>query len=182
MRARPPQRAAFSLVELVIVVVIIGIISAIAVPRFSQSGEGAFAAAMLTDWRELQSAAERFSAEHAGLGIGREYGGGVAAAADVVLRITSNTDIDGKPSAGGLYGPYLYKFPTNRENRLNTLRVNGAPPGAGTHGWRLDAATGIFVPDTAKGIIVIHNDGKDLGDVVDIGSLDVGGGKALLVD
>ncbi len=181
MRARARQLRAFSLVELVIVVVIIGIISAIAIPRFSQSGENAFAAAMLKDWRELQSAAERFSAEHAGLGIGQEYGGGGASASgDVVSRLASSSDFDGKPNANGLYGPYIHNFPKNRENNLATLRVDGAAPGAGTHGWRLDSSTGVFVPDTADGIIIIHNLGTKLDAVVDLGSLSGGSGKFTL--
>ncbi|MEZ6241589.1 MAG: prepilin-type N-terminal cleavage/methylation domain-containing protein [Phycisphaerales bacterium] len=182
MRRRKLQRSAFSLIELVIVVVIIGIISAIAIPRFSQSSNTAFAAAMLTDWRELQSAGERFSAEHAGLAIGRKDTGGKANAATVIARLASTSDLDGTPNASGLYGPYLSKFPTNRENNLATLRVDGAAPGAGTHGWRLDSATGLFVPDTAKGIIVIHNNAKNLDGIVDVDSLDVGGGKAFLAD
>ncbi len=180
MRAASPTRRAFSLVELVIVVVIIGIISAIAIPRLSQSSDGAFAAAMLKDWRELQSAAERFSAEHAGLGIGKTSVGGVDTAGDVVLRLTDFSDLDGDPNASGMYGPYLDRFPKNRENGLNTLRVDGADPGAGTHGWRLDSATGVFVPDTEDGIIIIHNLGTKLDAIVDLDGLGGGSGKFIL--
>lgn len=48
-----PRRAGFTLIELLIVVVIIGILAAIAIPKFSSTREKAFLASMKSDLRNL---------------------------------------------------------------------------------------------------------------------------------
>jgi prepilin-type N-terminal cleavage/methylation domain-containing protein len=47
------RRAGFTLIELLIVVVIIGILAAIAIPKFSSTREKSFLAAMKSDLRNL---------------------------------------------------------------------------------------------------------------------------------
>ena len=47
------RRAGFTLIELLIVVVIIGILAAIAIPKFSSTREKAFMASMKSDLRNL---------------------------------------------------------------------------------------------------------------------------------
>jgi prepilin-type N-terminal cleavage/methylation domain-containing protein len=49
------DRKGFTLIELLIVVVIIGILATIAIPRFSSTREKAFLAAMKSDLRNLQT-------------------------------------------------------------------------------------------------------------------------------
>jgi type IV pilus assembly protein PilA len=56
-------RRGFTLIELLIVVVIIGILAAIAIPKFSSTKEKAYIAAMKTDLRNLVSAEEAFFAD-----------------------------------------------------------------------------------------------------------------------
>ena len=166
----PPR--AFSLVELVIVVAILAVIGAIAIPRMSASAGNASDAAMLKDWRELQAAGELFSAEHAGMGIGLDTAGDPIGAGALKLRLLGQTNLQGKTNGATPFGPYLDRFPYNRENNLNTIRIDGADAGAGTHGWRLDTASGVFAPDTADGISVIKKLGGnefDLGGAMDIG-------------
>ncbi|HVP71232.1 MAG TPA: prepilin-type N-terminal cleavage/methylation domain-containing protein [Gemmatimonadaceae bacterium] len=53
-------RHGFTLVELLIVVVIIGILASIAIPKFSNTKEKAYAAAMRTDLRNLATAQESY--------------------------------------------------------------------------------------------------------------------------
>jgi prepilin-type N-terminal cleavage/methylation domain-containing protein len=50
----------FTLIELLIVVVIIGILAAIAIPKFSQTKGKAYAAAMRSDLRNLATAEESY--------------------------------------------------------------------------------------------------------------------------
>jgi len=155
------------------VVAIIAVIGAIAIPRMSASAAGAGDAAMLKDWRELQTSGELFSAEHLGIGIGVDRSGSAVTSPAVLKRLLLETDIDGGTSGATIFGPYLHKMPTNRENSLNTLRVDGPDAGAGTHGWRLDSASGVFSPDTDDGIVII----KTLGGA----KLDLGGVKNIVV-
>ena len=59
-------RRGFTLIELLIVVVIIGILAAIAIPKFHNSKEQAYIAAMREDVRNLATAEEAYYADHSG--------------------------------------------------------------------------------------------------------------------
>ena len=54
----------FTLIELLIVVVIIGILAAIAIPKFANTKEKAYYAAMKSDLRNLVTAQEAYFSEH----------------------------------------------------------------------------------------------------------------------
>lgn len=60
------QRRGFTLIELLIVVVIIGILAAIAIPKFANSKERAYITAMRSDLRNLATAQESYYADHNG--------------------------------------------------------------------------------------------------------------------
>jgi len=60
---RQPNRKGFTLIELLIVVVIIGILAAVAIPKFSNTKEKAFVASMKSDLKNLVSAQESFYAD-----------------------------------------------------------------------------------------------------------------------
>jgi type IV pilus assembly protein PilA len=71
------SREGFTLIELLIVVVIIGILAAIAIPKFANTKEKAVVASMKSDLRNLASAQESYWVES------RTYYGGVIPAAGV---------------------------------------------------------------------------------------------------
>ena len=54
------QRKAFTLIELLIVVVIIGILAAIAIPKFANTKEKAYVSAMKSDLKNLSTAEETY--------------------------------------------------------------------------------------------------------------------------
>ena len=58
------NRKGFTLIELLIVVVIIGILAAIAIPKFAQTKEKAYIAAMKSDLKNMVSSAEAFFADN----------------------------------------------------------------------------------------------------------------------
>ena len=55
-----PRRAAFTLVELLVVIVILGILAGMAIPRFKNTKGKAHSAALRTDLRNLMTAEESF--------------------------------------------------------------------------------------------------------------------------
>ena len=57
------NRKGFTLIELLIVVVIIGILAAIAIPKFANTKSKAYITAMKSDLRNLVTAAEAFFAD-----------------------------------------------------------------------------------------------------------------------
>jgi len=68
------NRKGFTLIELLIVVVIIGILAAIAIPKFANTKEKAYLASMKSDLRNLITAEEAFFADSVkyttGIGVG----------------------------------------------------------------------------------------------------------------
>ena len=58
------DRKGFTLIELLIVVVIIGILAAIAIPKFANTKEKAYVAAMKSDLRNLVTAEESYFADN----------------------------------------------------------------------------------------------------------------------
>ena len=54
------ERSGFTLIELLIVVVIIGILAAVAIPKFSNTKEKAYIASMKADLRNLATAQEAY--------------------------------------------------------------------------------------------------------------------------
>jgi type IV pilus assembly protein PilA len=71
------MRQGFTLIELLIVVVIIGILAAIAIPKFANTKEKAVVASMKSDLRNFASAQESYWVEN------RTYYGGVIPAAGI---------------------------------------------------------------------------------------------------
>ena len=57
------NRRGFTLIELLIVVVIIGVLAAIAIPKFANTKQKALMASMKTDLRNLVTAEEAYSAD-----------------------------------------------------------------------------------------------------------------------
>ncbi|TFG44599.1 MAG: prepilin-type N-terminal cleavage/methylation domain-containing protein [Gemmatimonadales bacterium] len=60
----PAGRAGFTLIELLIVVVIIGILAAIAIPKFASTKERAYLAKMKGDLRNLATAQEAYNSDN----------------------------------------------------------------------------------------------------------------------
>ena len=87
---RRHSSAGFTLVELLIVVVIVGILAAIAIPRFSSTKEKAYLASMKSDLRNLATTEEGYCADN------QVFVGGTA-----TNRGTTQAALDGfVPSAG----------------------------------------------------------------------------------
>ncbi|MBN2269202.1 MAG: prepilin-type N-terminal cleavage/methylation domain-containing protein [Sedimentisphaerales bacterium] len=132
------MKSGFTLVEILIVVVILGILAAIVIPQFTEASTEAKTSSLCTDLQTMRSQIELYKIQH-------NDALPSAAAVGFVAALTGQTDIAG--AAGTDYGPYLQKIPTNQFNDSSTIRIDGAAAGAGTDGWQFDTATGGFYAD-----------------------------------
>jgi type IV pilus assembly protein PilA len=82
------KRKGFTLIELLIVVVIIGILAAIAIPKFSNTKEKAYVAAMKSDLRNLATYEEQYAADNQGA-----YFSGSATSATPVNGFTPSSNV-----------------------------------------------------------------------------------------
>jgi prepilin-type N-terminal cleavage/methylation domain-containing protein len=141
-------RAAFSLIELVIVVVITGIIAGIAIPRMSSAASNADIASLRASLVILNTAVDHYTAEHHGLAPNQAPDGSADPSTDNLLkRLMTPTAIDGSFTGSTIYGPYLRSFPKNILSGSRTLRLDGAAAGVNTAGWRFDSVQRVFQPD-----------------------------------
>jgi len=139
------KNSGFTLVEILIVVVILGILAAIVIPQFTEASTEAKTSSLCTDLQTMRSQIELYKIQHNDALPGA---GGVS----FQLALTAQTDIAG--DAGTDYGPYIQKVPTNQFNDLDTIEIEAgvAGLGGGNAGWHFDSLTGAFHADTADHI------------------------------
>ncbi|HPF39455.1 MAG TPA: prepilin-type N-terminal cleavage/methylation domain-containing protein [Phycisphaerae bacterium] len=125
------KRSAFTLVELLIVVVILGILAAVVIPQFSDASTDAKFSSLGTNLSTIRGQIELYKLQH---------GGTYPLQAKFEAMMTAKTDASG--NSGGTLGPYLQRVPNNPYNNLNTVGVPTAT--AGSTGWKYDETTGDF--------------------------------------
>jgi len=125
----------FTLVEILIVVIILGILAAVVVPQFTDASSDAKVSALSTDLQTVRSQLQLYKLQH-----GNSY------PADIVKGLTTSTKVDG--TAGGSFGPYLTTFPSNPFTNSSDVDINGTK-GDGSHAWYYNSSTGEFSPDDA---------------------------------
>ena len=86
------NRRGFTLIELLIVVVIIGILAAIAIPKFANTKEKAYLAAMKSDLRNLATTEETYASDNNGV-YGDETAVNFTGSAGVTLVVTPNAGL-----------------------------------------------------------------------------------------
>ncbi|MEK6674333.1 MAG: prepilin-type N-terminal cleavage/methylation domain-containing protein [Planctomycetota bacterium] len=145
-------RTAFSLVELVLVVAILGIIAAIAIPRMTNAVSTASAEALHATLNNVRKAIDVYYAEH-NLYPGYDPATTSPDGTYFVTQLTQYTDASGRPNPTYappyIYGPYLRTpFPRNPFNGLSAVHVKAKVsfpnPADGTVGWVADLDEGTF--------------------------------------
>ena len=160
MSRHKDDASGFTLVELLIVVVILGVLAAIAIPQFTNSTDDAKVSALDSSLSEVRAAVELYYHQHNGVypGAKKETDGtDVAAAAEAATAFAKQLTL--YSSAAGVtavskdatykYGPYLkIGLPKNPFNSLNTILCDIATTDItsvatnGATGWKFYIKTG----------------------------------------
>lgn len=130
-------KSGFTLVEILIVVVILGILAAIVIPQFTEASTEAKTSSLCTDLQTMRSQIELYKIQHNDALPG-------AGTASFTAALTGQTDIAG--AVGTDYGPYIQQIPTNQFNDLSTVELDGTL-GSGDYGWNFNTTTGAFHAD-----------------------------------
>jgi len=130
-------KSGFTLVEILIVVVILGILAAIVIPQFTEASTEAKTSSLCTDLQTMRSQIELYKIQH-------NDDLPSAGTAGFVLAMTGQTNIAG--AVGTDYGPYLQKIPTNPFNDSDVITENGTL-GDDSGGWEFNTTTGAFHAD-----------------------------------
>lgn len=136
----------FTLVEILIVVIILGILAAIVIPQFTQASTEARVSNLKTNLQTVRSQLLLYKTQHL-----ESYPDTTFAA-----QMTQYSDINGgtatTPDATHTFGPYLQSIPVNPISNVNTLRIVtgattafAAPTADG--GWYFNDTTGEFRAD-----------------------------------
>ena len=131
------NRKGFTLIELLIVVVIIGILAAIAIPKFANTKEKAVVASMKSDLKNLVAAQEAFfsdNQDYAG-SVGATQTNGTAGAGVMAFTPSANNVIDmNYTSAAGWSATVTNATVTSTSNDVCGIFVGDAATFAGGAG------------------------------------------------
>jgi len=137
----------FTLVEILIVVIILGILAAIVIPQFTKASDDARESALVSDLQMVRSQLELYKFQHLG-----DYPDG-ADSDGFKAQLLQSTDNTGDV-AGSEYGPYMKRFPKNpfapSAVQQTVTVVNDASatcPGDDSSGWWYNIANGDFAPN-----------------------------------
>lgn len=141
----PGLRAGFTLVELLIVVAILAILAAVAIPQFTSSAEDAKESAMQSNLGIIRNSLELYRFQHNSQYPGYPVGGGTPTETLFVNQLTMASKADHSTAAEGTagfdLGPYIKEqMPKNPYNGLATVSVladSASFPAVGdnTTGW-----------------------------------------------
>ena len=141
----------FTLVEILIVVVILGILAAIVIPQFSQASSEARASSIKSNLQMVRSQIELYKIQH------NEALPGAHADKNLVEALLEVSAASGADAATG-YGPYMQKFPINAITEvgdvIGEITVGATTPttASTTAGWAFNTATGEFIALNALAI------------------------------
>jgi general secretion pathway protein G len=146
------RNTGFTLVEILIVVIILGILAAIVIPQFTEASTDAREAALRSDLQTVRAQIELYRVQHGNYPGYTNTAGTLSAfsAALFVSQLEGQTDLDG--NAGTDYGPYLQSFPANGfvSDTTAAKQVQAGDPTGTGKGWAFNTTTGKFRANDAS--------------------------------
>jgi type II secretion system protein G len=121
---------AFTLVEVLIVVVILGILAAIVIPQFSDASSEAKVSALAKNLQTIRAQLELYKLQHNG-----SYPTDATTLKD---QMTKKTTVAGS-TTGGTLGPYLMSIPKNPYTNTDTISADDTA----TSGWYYLVSSGV---------------------------------------
>ncbi len=141
MQTRNGRLAGFTLVEMMIVIAILGLLAAVAIPQFTSHKDEGRTAAMVSSLSILRTAVDSYWTQHDGFPGQKD----AAEFADQLLKKTSKAGAMGSGTGFG-YGPYLRNglLPTNPLTNTNTVKIVETMPTSpsGDEAWIYSKTTG----------------------------------------
>jgi general secretion pathway protein G len=139
---RSAARKGFTLVEILIVVIILGILAAIVIPQFTNASTDARKSNMASQDQTVKSQIQLYKLQHNDTCPAASTYATNNTVADLFTYLTSTTDLQGVIGNAG-FGPYLQTTPVNPLTASSTVVAVGTAA-ATTTGWYYDNATGEF--------------------------------------
>jgi general secretion pathway protein G len=141
---------AFTLVEILIVVVILGILAAIVIPQFTSASEEAQVGNVQTQLQTVRSQIELFRVRNNGISPVLEDAANPFT--DLLCGTDNNHGLPVTNSENRTQSPYMKKAPVNPRNGLDTVAASADPETdaaaadavTAAIGWYYDVATGTF--------------------------------------
>jgi len=138
----------FTLVEILIVVIILGILAAIVIPQFTEASNDARESALASDLQTVRSQLELYKVQHLERYPHLAADGTTADTDNFIDRMTGRTDNTNALNTSGAFGPYLQQFPNNpfvaSDGTVVTFGTADPAPGNGNSGWYWNTSLGKF--------------------------------------
>ena len=165
---RRTRKGGFTLVEILIVVIILGILAAIVIPQFTSASQDARKNSLTSQLQTLRSQIELYKLQHLDkLPLGLNGAAGSTTAAVAWNELINKTDENGSTGTTTAYpfGPYLQAVPSNPLNGdtgvfIATADVTGgAASGAGTtDGFVLNKSNGKIWGTSSTTSSMVYNE------------------------
>src|SRR3954463_14258954 len=143
------RKSGFTLVEILIVVIILGILAAIVIPQFTNASQDARKSSLVSQLQTIRSQIELYKLQHRDAW---PTATGLVAAAWDWSKMTVKTNDDGTTTGTPLLGPYLQAAPRNSISSLadpttvvsSATTIAGAGASVTASGWAFSQPDGKF--------------------------------------